>query len=146
AETPPRGVSGRRARIVYRLTPAGRHRLADSLADVDQAAWDDESFTVLFSLFAETTRAAPLQVLELRLPRLVPRRGALRQQLHGAHSRWDRYTVELQRHGLEQLESEIGWLDTLIDAERASGTAVDPTAPTDPEPADPVPPSNEHPG
>lgn len=146
AETPPRGLSGRRARIVYRLTPAGRRRLADSLADVDPAAWDDESFTVRFSLFAETTREARLQVLEGRRARMVHRRSALRQQLHGAHSRWDRYTVELQRHGLEQLESEIEWLDTLIDAERTSGPEADPTVPADTEPADSAAPSNEHPG
>src|SRR5699024_6607653 len=115
-QTPPRGAAGRRGRIVYRLTPTGRRRLADSLAEVDPAAWNDESFTVRFSLFAETGRAARLQVLEGRRTHMVHRRSALRQQLQRSHPRWDRYTVELQRHGLEQLDIEIRWLDSLIEA------------------------------
>jgi hypothetical protein len=32
----------------------------------------------------------------------------------------DEYTLELQRHGLEQVEREVRWLDDLIDHERSN--------------------------
>ncbi len=32
--------------------------------------------------------------------------------------RVDRYTLELQRHGLESAEREVRWLNELIDGER----------------------------
>ena len=121
----PRARGNRRARIVYRLTPAGRRRLADSLADVDPAAWDDESFTVRFSLFAETTAEARAEILQGRRAQLVHRRSLLQQQLRGAHARWDRYTLELQRHGLDNLDDEITWLDGLIAAERGDSSTAE---------------------
>jgi hypothetical protein len=34
--------------------------------------------------------------------------------------RMDEYTLELQRHGLEQVEREVRWLDGLIDHERSN--------------------------
>ena len=34
--------------------------------------------------------------------------------------RMDEYTLELQRHGLEQVEREVRWLDDLIDHERSN--------------------------
>ncbi len=35
----------------------------------------------------------------------------------------DEYTLELQRHGLEQVEREVRWLDGLIDNERGNRRA-----------------------
>jgi hypothetical protein len=34
--------------------------------------------------------------------------------------RFDSYTLELQRHGLESVEREVRWLTELIDTERSS--------------------------
>lgn len=127
-DAPARGLGGRRGRIVYRLTPAGRRRLAESLADVDPAAWDDESFTVRFSLFTETSPDARLEILQGRRAHLLRRRASLRSQLQRADTRWDRYTVELQRHGLENLEREIEWLDDLITTERSGAARPSPPA------------------
>ena len=38
--------------------------------------------------------------------------------------RLDDYTLELQRHGLEQVEREVRWLDGLIDTERGVNRAT----------------------
>ncbi|MBM7331503.1 hypothetical protein JS562_52665, partial [Agrobacterium sp. S2] len=38
----------------------------------------------------------------------------------GPASAWTEYTLELQRHGLEQVEREVRWLDDLIDHERSN--------------------------
>lgn len=136
--------SGRRARIVYRPTVTGRQRLADSLAEVDPEAWDDDSFAVRFSLFTETTPVARLQVLQGRRKRMFQRRATVQTQLQGSHARGNPYTVELQRHGLAQLDREISWLDGLIHAERA-GTAPAGEAPGVNEPPPPPLPPTNHP-
>jgi hypothetical protein len=53
----------------------------------------------------------------------------------------DEYTLELQRHGLEQVEREVRWLDGLIDNERGT-RHVRPTGtghPAEAVPAEDVP-------
>lgn len=121
---PPHALAGKRARIVYRLTTAGKERLTESLARVDPAAWEDESFAVRFSLFTETDGQTRLQLLEGRRARMLQRRAAMREQVRAGRERRDRYTLELQRHGLDLIEREIRWLEDLIVAER---TDEDPT-------------------
>src|SRR5690606_4863240 len=51
---PPHALSGKRARIVYELTAAGKERLQSALAEAGPAAWEDGSFDVRFALFAHT--------------------------------------------------------------------------------------------
>ncbi|WP_147919209.1 PadR family transcriptional regulator [Ruania zhangjianzhongii] len=122
----PHALAGRRARIVYRLTTPGKQRLADSLAQAGPAAWEDESFTVRFSLFTETDSQTRLQILEGRRARMLQRKAAMRQQVQAGRERRDHYTQELQRHGLDLIDREIGWLEDLIVAERTE----DPTEET----------------
>jgi len=122
---PPHALAGRRARIVYRLTTAGKERLADSLAQTGPAAWEDESFAVRFSLFHETDPQTRLQLLEGRRARMLQRRASMREQVRAGRERRDRYTLELQRHGLDLIEKEIGWLEELIVAERTDDPLQD---------------------
>ncbi|HLS62386.1 MAG TPA: PadR family transcriptional regulator [Ruania sp.] len=122
---PPHALAGRRARIVYRLTTAGKERLADSLAQTGPAAWEDESFAVRFSLFHETDPQTRLQLLEGRRARMLQRRASMREQVRAGRERRDRYTLELQRHGLDLIEKEIGWLEELIVAERTDDPRQD---------------------
>lgn len=117
---PPHALSGRRARIVYQLTADGKERLAATLAHADPAAWEDENFDVRFALFARTDAETRLRILEGRRTRLVERMEAVRQSMHRTRERMDTYTEELQRHGLEQVEREVKWLDSLIESERAA--------------------------
>lgn len=46
----------------------------------------------------------------------------MRNSLARARERFDDYTVELQRHGLESVEREVRWLNELIETERANRT------------------------
>jgi hypothetical protein len=47
---------------------------------------------------------------------------AIRAAFTRTRERVDRYTLELQRHGLESVEREVRWLNELIASERqASG-------------------------
>ncbi|GAA4730305.1 PadR family transcriptional regulator [Isoptericola chiayiensis] len=120
-------LTGRRGRIVYRLTADGKEHLQTTLASAGPSAWEDESFDVRFALFAQTDAETRLRILEGRRTRLTERLEAVRESASRTRERLDEYTLELQRHGLEQVEREVRWLDGLITTERdrASGRARD---------------------
>ncbi|MFC4554773.1 PadR family transcriptional regulator [Georgenia faecalis] len=125
ATTPPHALSGRRARIVYELTDAGRVHLAEVLAHAEPAAWDDDAFTVRFTLFAATDARTRLRILEGRHARMVERLDLLRGSAARTRERMDSYTAELARYGLEQAEREVAWLEDLIDTERGTRGPLD---------------------
>lgn len=111
-------LSGRRSRIVYELTAEGKEHLQTLLAQAGPAAWEDENFDVRFALFGQTDAETRLRILEGRRTRLTERLEAVRESTRRSRARMDEYTAELQRHGLEQVEREVRWLDGLITAER----------------------------
>jgi DNA-binding PadR family transcriptional regulator len=121
----PHALAGRRTRIVYRLTAEGKERLASTLAKVDPAAWEDETFDVRFSLFAHTDAETRLRILEGRRTRMVERLERLRESARRTRDRRDHYTLELQRHGLELLEREVHWLEDLITQERSPASRTE---------------------
>jgi len=112
------GGSGKRSRIVYKLTADGKEHLAGLLAEGGPSAWDDEGFGVHFAFFARTDAATRLRILEGRRSRLEERVDGFRTSLSRTRARLDTYTLELQRHGLESVEREVRWLSELIDDER----------------------------
>ncbi|GAA1410443.1 PadR family transcriptional regulator [Oerskovia jenensis] len=116
--TPPHALSGKRARIVYQLTAEGKERLQTVLATSGPAAWEDESFDVRFAFFAQTDAETRLRILEGRRSRLTERLESVKESAARTRERLDEYTLELQRHGLEQVEREVRWLDGLITTER----------------------------
>ncbi|HMO10849.1 MAG TPA: PadR family transcriptional regulator [Actinotalea sp.] len=118
AAPPPHALAGKRARNVYELTADGKERLAEALGASGPTTWDDEQFDVRFSLFAKTDVETRLRILEGRRTRLSERLDQLRTSAARTRERVDEYTLELQRHGLEQAEREIAWLDGLITRER----------------------------
>ena len=137
---PPHALSGKRARIVYELTADGKEHFAGILASSGPTTWEDEHFDVRFAFFAQTDAETRLRILEGRRTRLAERLDHVRQSAVRTRERLDDYTLELQRHGLEQVEREVRWLDGLIDNERGTrrvnteGTG----RPTGPAPADDV--------
>jgi DNA-binding PadR family transcriptional regulator len=123
---------GRRGRIVYELTPAGRERFAALVHDVGPASWEDESFDVRLAFFSRTAAEVRLRVLEGRRSRLEERLQQVSVSLARSRERADRYSMQLQRHGLESVQHEVRWVDELISAERSR-----PDDPHDPSPQDP---------
>jgi len=118
--------SGRRSKIVYRLTADGKERLQDLLAESGPAAWDDDGFGVHFAFFGQTRADIRLRILEGRRNRLEERLDGVRAAMSRTRERLDRYTLELHRHGLESVEREVRWLNELIASERESGAASPP--------------------
>jgi DNA-binding PadR family transcriptional regulator len=120
---PATALNGKRSKIVYRLTPEGKQRFEELLADSGPDAWEDEHFGVHFAFFGQTDRAVRMRVLEGRRSRLEERMERMRTSLARTRERLDGYTLELQRHGLESVEREVRWLNELIETERANRSA-----------------------
>ncbi|MFV0252911.1 MAG: PadR family transcriptional regulator [Beutenbergiaceae bacterium] len=130
---PPHALASRRTRIVYQLTADGKERLAQSLGATDPSAWEDENFDVRFTLFADVEPEVRLRILEGRRMRMLERREAIREHIAKGRERRDAWTAELQRHGLEQIDREVGWLEDLITHERTPDRSSLPPKPTESE-------------
>lgn len=125
APAPP--LSGRRSKIVYKLTAEGKERLQELLSQAGPSAWEDEGFGVHFAFFGQTRADIRLRILEGRRSRLEERLENVRAALARTRERVDSYTLELQRHGLESVEREVRWLNELIGRERAQADDDPPT-------------------
>lgn len=125
---------GGRSRVVYTLTAEGKERLAELLAEGGPSSWEDEAFGVRFAFFSKTDADVRLRILEGRRGRLEERREKVRAALTRTREKFDSYTLELQKHGLESVEREVRWLTELIETERAqtsTGTQPGPAQPPD---------------
>jgi DNA-binding PadR family transcriptional regulator len=126
--------TSRRQKIVYTITADGKDHFAEAMADAGPAAWEDDTFGVRFSFFGRTDPATRLRILEGRRARMEERLANVRTAMSRTAERVDRYTLELQRHGLEAAEREVRWLNELIDAERREPPAAPPVEPQESSP------------
>ena len=110
--------TGRRSRIVYRLTAEGKERFQDLVSETGPSAWEDDSFGVHLAFFGRTDADVRLRILEGRRSRLEERLDALKTSLARARDRVDSYTLTLQEHGLDSVEREVRWLNEQIQTER----------------------------
>jgi DNA-binding PadR family transcriptional regulator len=111
------GARSRRGKRVYRLTAEGKEHFAELLSDVGPDAFDDEGFGARLAFFAQTRSDIRLQILEGRRRRVEEQRDGMRTSIGRTGSRLDRYTRELQQHGLESKDREVRWLTELIEHE-----------------------------
>jgi DNA-binding PadR family transcriptional regulator len=126
------GVRSRRGKRVYRLTAEGKEHFAELLADVGPEAFDDEGFGARLAFFAQTRSDIRLQILEGRRRRVEERRDGMRSSLARTSERLDRYTRELQQHGLDSVDREVRWLDELIQHETSLAKNDSPTPKEEP--------------
>lgn len=119
-EEPAAGFGGRsrRGKRVYRLTAEGKEHFAALLAEVGPEAYDDEGFGTRLAFFAQTRSEIRLQILEGRKQRMTEQADGMRNALARTRERLDRYTLQLQEHGLESADREVRWLAELIETER----------------------------
>jgi DNA-binding PadR family transcriptional regulator len=113
--------AGRRGRIVYQLTAAGKEHFEALVGDAGPATWEDESFGVRFAFFSRTAGDVRLRILEGRKSRLEERLDGASRRMARGRERADQYTLALQQHGLESVQREVRWLAELIDVERQGG-------------------------
>ena len=112
----PEGIK-RRARRVYQLTPTGRARFTELVADTGPQNYTDDGFGVHLAFFGRTPAEARMRILEGRRRQVEERREGLRDAVGRASGSLDRYTRGLHQLGLESSEREVRWLNELIAAE-----------------------------
>ena len=115
---------GRRQRINYQLTPAGRDEFAVLMSEAGPSAWEDEDFDIRFAFFSRTDMEIRLRILEGRRARLSERLQRVQAELERTQREVDSYAAELQRHGAESVEREMRWLSELIQRERGEPPAA----------------------
>jgi len=120
------GTLKRRARRVYALTPKGRERFAELLADTGPQNYTDDGFGVHLAFFSRTPAEARMRILEGRRRQVEERREGLREAVGRSNRTVDRYTKQLHQLSLESSEREVRWLNELIAAESSERTE-DPT-------------------
>lgn len=112
-------LSGRRAKVVYRLTADGKEHFQQWLDQPGPEAWEDDRFGVHLAFFGRTDAEVRMRILQGRRSRLEESLAALRESRARNRERMDGYTLQLQQHGLDQVEREVRWLGELIDQESA---------------------------
>lgn len=115
-------LSGRRAKVVYRLTADGKERFQQWLDQSGPETWEDDRFGVHLAFFGKTDAQVRMRILQGRRSRLEERLANLRESAARGRERLDSYTLQLQQHGLDQVEREVRWLGELIDQETAKNT------------------------
>src|SRR3954452_9259105 len=112
-------LTGRRGQVVYTITAEGKERFHELVSQTGPEAYDDGGlFGVRLAFFRHTAADVRLRVLEGRRRTVERQREGLRASLARTRERVDRYTLELQQHGLDSVDREVRWLSELIDKER----------------------------
>src|SRR3954447_1944806 len=97
----------------------GQGALHELVSQTGPEAYDDEGlFGIRLAFFRDTDADVRLRILEGRRRTVERQREGLRSSIARTRERLDRYTLELQRHGLESVDREVRWLSELIDSER----------------------------
>jgi DNA-binding PadR family transcriptional regulator len=111
-------TSGRR-RNVYRITKTGE-ALFTQLLEESAAAVDAEHFTLKLAFFRYLQPEMRLALLERRRAYLQEKLAQFRSNLRDYRERIDSYALSLQNHSMAATQSDIEWIDELINAERAT--------------------------
>jgi hypothetical protein len=83
------------------------------------AAVDAEHFTLKLAFFRYLQPETRLALLERRRAYLQEKLAQFKINLRDYKERIDSYTLSLQHHGMASTESDIAWIDELINQERA---------------------------
>jgi DNA-binding PadR family transcriptional regulator len=131
-------LTGRRGKVVYTITAEGKERFHELVSATGPEAYDDEGrFGVHLAFFRHTAADVRLRILEGRRRTVERQRDRLMDSLRRTQEKLDRYTLELQRHGLDSVDREVRWLTELIDNERDDARAEAHRAEQSPSPTTP---------
>jgi DNA-binding PadR family transcriptional regulator len=124
----PKDQVGRR-KNVYRITEKGEALFAELLDGAGQQASDDSGFSVRFAFFQYLKPETRIRLLERRRLFLEGRFSHLKESVQRLKEGIDSYTLSLMNHELATTETDIRWLDDLIQAEQKQRQAPEPAPP-----------------
>jgi DNA-binding PadR family transcriptional regulator len=113
----PKEQIGRR-KNVYRITEKGEALFTDLVERTGVEASEDNGFSVRLAFFKYLKPETRIRLLERRRAYLEGRGSKLKESLRAYKERIDNYTLSLMNHELAATETDIRWLDELIQAER----------------------------
>ena len=123
----PREQLGRR-KNVYRITEKGEALFAELLERAGQEASEDSAFSVRFAFFQYLKPETRIRLLERRRAFLETRWTHLKESVQRLNEGIDSYTLSLMNHELSTTETDIRWLEELIQAEQRQ-VQVEPVRP-----------------
>lgn len=110
-----------RRRQVYRITDGGEVQFIELIGQGSSSAWEEDKFPLRFAFFRYLPTETRVWLLQRRHDYLEDKlqegRAALSRAKRG---RADPYTLSLMRHGIEQTEHDLTWIDELLAAESGS--------------------------
>jgi DNA-binding PadR family transcriptional regulator len=116
-----RGTTGRR-RTVYRITPEGEAMFTRMLEET-AAAVDGDHFTLKLAFFRYLRPETRVALLERRRAYLQEKLGQFRANIRNYRERMDSYALSLQHHDMATTETDIAWIEDLINKERTPRVA-----------------------
>jgi DNA-binding PadR family transcriptional regulator len=124
--------ASRRRKTVYRITEKGEQLFLELLQETPHdTQTEDTRFRVRLAFFRYLPPETRLRLLERRRASLQDRLSTITDSLHTTRERVDDYTLALMEHGRNATETDIAWLDGLIEAEHGKHP-VPPEAPATP--------------
>ena len=116
---PDEGAGSGRRKHVYRITEKGERAFLELLQETPpDTSNEDTRFRVRLAFFRYLPPETRIRLLERRRAYLQDRLTTFTDSLGTARARVDDYTLALIEHGQSATESDIAWLDDLIQAER----------------------------
>jgi DNA-binding PadR family transcriptional regulator len=110
---------GGRRKNVYRVTEKGEKLFFELLQETPHDnSTEDTRFRVRLAFFKYLPPETRIRLLERRRALLEDRLSTIKDSLRATRERVDDYTLALMEHGRNATESDIGWLEGLIEAER----------------------------
>ena len=110
---------GGRRKNVYRVTEKGEKLFFELLQETPHDnSTEDTRFRVRLAFFKYLPPETRIRLLERRRALLEDRLSTIKDSLRATRERVDDYTLALMEHGRNATESDIAWLDGLIQAER----------------------------
>ena len=110
---------GGRRKNVYRVTEKGEKLFFELLQETPHDnSTEDTRFRVRLAFFKYLPPETRIRLLERRRALLEDRLSTIKDSLRATRERVDDYTLALMEHGRNATESDIAWLDGLIEAER----------------------------
>ncbi|MFP5351471.1 MAG: PadR family transcriptional regulator [Actinomycetota bacterium] len=120
-------LSPGRRKTVYRITPIGEAMFREMLEET-AASVDTEHFTLKLAFFRYLQPETRLALLERRRAYLQEKLAQFKANLRDYRERIDSYTLSMQNHSMASTQSDIEWIEELIQKERSiEGGAPNPT-------------------
>ena len=120
--TPHAEARGRR-KIMYEITDTGEKAFFELLQETPHDnSTEDSKFPVRLAFFRYLPPETRIRLLERRRATLEVRLSTIKDSMRATQEQVDTYTLALKEHGRSATESDIEWLEALIDAERTNGS------------------------